>query len=105
MVPVVAGIVNGKGRVFTRDSFGVCSVQLCGYPSIIRVRPLRQGIAHQLKLRNCNELNPTDVLLDIGEFDTIQHFFHGAIRIADSEEDKFPEFEQVKLRKMKPMIM
>ena len=104
MVPV-AGIVNVKGRVFTRDSFGVCSVQLCGYPSIIRVRPLRQGIAHQLKLRNCNELNPTDVLLDVGEFDTIQHFFHGAIRIADCEEDKFPEFEQVKLRKMKPMIM
>jgi hypothetical protein len=79
-----AGIVNANGRVFCRDSFGVCTVQLNGYPSIVRVRPSRQGIAYQLKLRDCSETNPTNVVVDMGKFDSVQHFFHGAIRIADS---------------------
>ena len=100
-----ADIVNASGRVFARDNLGMCSVQLYGYPSIIRVRPLRQGIAHQLKLQNCSELTPTDVFVDIGEFGTTQHFFHGAIRIADCDGGELAQFEQVKSRRLMTMVL
>lgn len=93
MIPV--GIVNADGRVFHRDSFGVCTVQLNGNPCIIRVRPLRQGIAHQLKLRNCSVTNPTHVRVDLGKFDSIQNIFHGAIRITDSMDDDVVEWHML----------
>jgi hypothetical protein len=97
-------IMNVNGRVFFRDTFGLCSIQLDGFPSVVRVRPCRQGIAHHLKLRGCCEVNPTRVKVDLEGFDPQQHIFHGSVRIDDGNEQQ-EEFESVKSRKMMPMIV
>lgn len=74
-------IVGVHGRVFSRDRFGVCTIQLDGYPSIIRVKSVQMGIAHHLKQRGCSAVNPTPVVVDLCRYDTTQMVFHGVIDI------------------------
>jgi hypothetical protein len=74
-----ANITGVVGRVFGRDSAGVCTVQLDNYPSIIRVKTFQPGLAHHLKLAGCSILNPTGVIVDVGTYDATKMMFWGSI--------------------------
>ena len=79
-----ANIVGATGRVFSRDSLGVCTVQLSGYPSIIRVKTQQPGLAHLLKLAGCSVLNPTSVVVDVGRYDATKMMFMGVVCTLDN---------------------
>jgi hypothetical protein len=82
----------------------VCTIQLDGYPGVIRLRPSTSGVLHQLKLRECGPLTPTDVIVDLGRYEISERFFHGALRITGELEDPAQFFVAAKSRKMTPMV-
>jgi hypothetical protein len=74
-------ITGVKGRVFGRDNFGVCVVQLDGHPGVIRVKAFQQGLAHHLKRGGCSILTPVPVVVDVGSYDITQMVFLGAVYV------------------------
>jgi hypothetical protein len=97
-------IDGANGRVFSRDRFGVCTVQLDGYPSVIRVSTFQPGLAYHLNQRGCSALNPTPVLVDVGGYDIKRMTFEGTVRVGDSYCGDGAETESFSVRTTTEMI-